>query len=200
MAVSIDFPDPNKYFKQLNPSQLLTFWVPMEMDCSETAEGHRSLNVIISECINMAGVSHSVLYRPKSLACRFVYFLSAPCIQKQSCTQQLPVFVPARDAVGRRRRIKIAAPSQWIQLHARLLRQEHKTDFHCISVSQLFLSTCSSSEWQEEMFSEVFVFSYWDWKRAKIWEKKQLLDWFLKGVGNWTGLRQLLEKNVLKIK
>lgn len=162
MVVSIVFLDPNKYFKQLIPSQLLTFWMAMEIDCSETDEGQQSLNVIISECINMAGVSHSGLYRPKSLECHFVYFLSASCIQKQSCTWQLAVLVPAADTVGRRRRIKIAAPSQWAQLHTRLLREGCKTDCHCSSVSWLFFSTCSSSEWQGEMFSAVFGFSCWD--------------------------------------
>lgn len=153
----------------------------VEIGCSETDEGQQSLNVITSECINMAVVSHSVLYRPRSLECRFVYFLSAPCIQKQSCTKQLALLVPAGDAVGKQRRIKIAAPSWWTQLHARLLRQEHKADCHCFSASLLFLSTCSSSERQGEMFSAVFGFFYLDWKRGKTWEKKQLMDWFLKG-------------------
>lgn len=84
----------------------------MEMGCSGTDEEHQNVNVIISECINTVGFLHSVLYRPRSLERRFVYFLSAPCIQKQSCTQQLAVLVPAAGTVGRQRRVKIAAPSQ----------------------------------------------------------------------------------------
>lgn len=86
MAVSIEFLDLNKYFKSLNPSQLLTFLMTMGIDCSEADEGQQSLNVIIGECINMAVVSHSGLYRQKSLECHFIYFLSASRIQKQSCT------------------------------------------------------------------------------------------------------------------
>lgn len=84
----------------------------MEINCSEADEGQQSLNVIIAECINMAVVSHSGLYRPKSLEWHFIYFPSASCVQKQSCTEQLVVLVPAGGTVGRQRGSKIAAPDQ----------------------------------------------------------------------------------------
>lgn len=188
MAVSIEFLDLNKYFKPLNPSQFPTFWTVMEIGCSETDEGQQSLNVITGKCINMAVVSCSVLYRWKSWECHFIYFLSTSCIQKQSCSQQLVVLVPAGGTVGRQRRNKIAAADQWTRLHARVPRQEYKTDCHCSLVSGLFYSTWSSSEWQEEMVSAVFSFSWWHWEGGEAWESEQMLEWFLKGMGNWTGL------------
>lgn len=162
MAVLIEFVDFNKYFKPLNSSQLLTFWTVIEIDCSETDEGQQSLNVITGKCIDMVVISHSALYRPKSWECHFIYFLSASRIQKQSCSQQLAVLVPAGGTVSRPRRNKTAAADQQTGLQAIVLRQEYKMDWHCGSAPGLFHSMWCLSEWQGEMSSVVFGFSIWD--------------------------------------
>lgn len=167
MAVSTEFLDFNKYFKPLNSSQLLTFWTAIWIDCSETDEGQQSLNVITGKCIDMVVVSLSALYSPKSWECHFIYFLSASRIQKQSCSQQLAVLVPAGGTVGRQRRNKTAAADQQTELQARVLRQEYKMDCHCGSVPGLFHSTWCLSEWQGEMSSVLFGFSTWDWERGE---------------------------------
>lgn len=165
----------------------------MEIDSSETDEGQQSLNVIIGECINMSVVSHSGLYRPKSWECHFIYFLSAPCIQKQSCTWQLAVLVPAGGIVGRQGRNKVAAADRWTGL-PRCRGRNIKLVVTAIQYLGFSTPRVYLLSDREERLVQCLVSLDKTEKEGKF--EKVLINrcWsdFLKGVGNWKWFRVII--------